>query len=120
MSNIFVIILVSIGLAFELIGCIGLIRMPNVYNRLQAATKCVTIGTCFILTGLCVFAAADSNISLLLKTFACIIFILLTAPTAAHAIARAAHKSGIPLWKRSEVDKYEIDHEGEDPLPDDS
>ncbi len=120
MSNIFVIIFVSIGLAFELIGCIGLVRMPNIYNRLQAATKCVTIGTCFILVGLCIFAAASLNVSLVLKTFVCIIFILLTAPTAAHAIARAAHKSGIPLWKKSEVDKYDIDHEGEEPLPDDS
>ena len=40
-----------IGIVFNLLGCIGLIRLPDVYNRLQAATKCVTLGTCLLLTG---------------------------------------------------------------------
>ena len=50
--------LVGIGLAFDLFGCIGLVRLPDVYNRAQAATKCVTLGTCMILTGLAFQAGA--------------------------------------------------------------
>ena len=117
MNDIITIILISIGMLFELVGCIGLIRMPNVYNRLQAATKCVTIGTCFILAGVCVsFGLSLSG----LKAFVCIIFVLLTSPTAAHAIARAAHRSGIPLWKDAQIDRYEKDQEGQDPVLDEN
>ena len=47
-------ILISIGVLFNLFGCIGLIRLPDVYNRLQSATKCVTLGTCSILAGVAV------------------------------------------------------------------
>ena len=117
MSEIIAYILVGIGLAFEVVGCVGLIRMPTVYNRLQAATKCVTIGTCLVLAGVCVWAGLFTHIGL--KSLVCIIFILLTAPTAAHAIARAAHRSGIPLWEDAEVDRYEEDHEGADLHADD-
>ena len=47
-------ILISIGVVFDIVGAIGLIRLPDVYNRLQAATKCVTLGTCLILIGVLV------------------------------------------------------------------
>ena len=43
--------LIGIGLAFNIFGCVGLFRLPDVYSRLQAATKCVTMGTCSILLG---------------------------------------------------------------------
>ena len=55
MSNILDIIglvFIAIGLAFDLFGCLGLLRLPDVYNRLQAATKCITLGTCSILFGM--------------------------------------------------------------------
>ena len=45
------IIFISLGLAFDLFGCVGLVRLPDVYNRLQASTKCVTLGTSSILLG---------------------------------------------------------------------
>jgi multicomponent Na+:H+ antiporter subunit G len=44
-------IFIILGLGFDIFGCIGLIRLPDVYNRLQATTKCVTFGTCSILFG---------------------------------------------------------------------
>jgi len=46
MSEIVVIlgtIFIVVGLVFDLLGCIGLVRLPDVYNRLQASTKCVTL-----------------------------------------------------------------------------
>jgi multicomponent Na+:H+ antiporter subunit G len=110
MSNIFGLIFIIVGLAFDLFGCLGLVRLPDVYNRLQAATKCVTMGTCSILFGsflIVGFTAAG------MKALLCIVFLMLTAPVAAHAIARGAHRSGIPLCPGSVVDRYAEDQEGE-------
>ncbi len=98
-------IIMFIGGLFNLFGCIGLIRLPDVYNRLQASTKCVTLGTCLVLSGTLI--SGPLNISL--KAFLCIIFILITAPTAAHALSRASHKAGISLWEKSVVDKLKED-----------
>jgi multicomponent Na+:H+ antiporter subunit G len=91
------------GLAFDLFGCLGLVRLPDVYNRLQAATKCVTLGTCSILLGTClIMGPSDGGLRALL----CILFVILTAPVSAHAIARGAHEAGIRLWKGSVIDDY--------------
>ncbi len=110
MSNIIGLIFITVGLAFDVFGCIGLVRLPDVYNRLQAATKCVTLGTCSILFGTFLivgFTAAG------MKALLCIIFLILTSPVAAHAIARGAHRAGVKLWDGSVVDKYAEDKEGE-------
>jgi len=106
MNETIALIFIIIGITFDLFGCIGLIRLPDVYNRLQASTKCVTLGTCGILLGVLIrfgFTAAGA------KALLCIIFLLLTSPVAAHALARGAHKSGIKLWEKSVCDKYEED-----------
>jgi multicomponent Na+:H+ antiporter subunit G len=96
--------LIAIGLFFELAGCIGMVRLPDVYNRLQAGTKCVTLGVCLILLGVIIMADASPT---RLKSVLCVAFILLTSPTAAHALARAARVSGVKLWERSVVDQFE-------------
>ena len=102
------IIFISVGLAFDFFGCLGLIRLPDVYNRLQASTKCVTLGTCSILFGTFLMLGPTSGG---LKSLLCIVFLILTAPVSAHAIARGAHRSGVKLWKGSVVDKYAEDKE---------
>lgn len=99
-------IFIVIGLVFDFFGCLGLIRLPDVYNRLQASTKCVTLGTCGILFGLFLFRGFTATG---IKALLCIIFIILTAPVSAHALARGAHISGVKLWKKSICDKYEED-----------
>jgi multicomponent Na+:H+ antiporter subunit G len=96
-------IFIIMGLLFDIFGCIGLIRLPDVYNRLQASTKAVTLGTCGILFG--VFISCGFN-GCGIKALLAILAILLTAPTAAHALSRAAHKTGVKLWARSVVDTY--------------
>ena len=103
-------IFIVIGLVFDIFGCLGLVRLPDVYNRLQAATKCVTMGTCSILFGTFLmvgFTAAG------MKALLCIVFLVLTTPVAAHAIARGAHRSGVKLWSGSVVDQYDENREGE-------
>lgn len=97
---------IIVGLAFDLFGCVGLVRLPDVYNRLQASTKCVTLGTCSIMFGVFLtlgWTAAG------MKSILCIVFLLITSPVSAHALARAAHKSGVRLWEGSVVDRYEED-----------
>lgn len=101
-------VFIIIGALFDLFGCIGLIRLPDLYNRLQAATKCVTIGTCGILLGAFIifgFTAAG------MKAFLCAVFVLITSPTSAHALARASYLSGVKLWEGSVVDKWKEDFE---------
>ena len=109
MSEIIGIIFVVIGAIFNIAGCIGLVRLPDIYNRLQAATKCVTLGTCSILFGVFVYIGV-SGIGI--KALLCACFILLTSPTAAHALARGSHLFGIKLWEKSVCDKYEEDKKG--------
>ena len=94
---------ITIGVLFDLLGCVGLVRLPDIYNRLQAATKCVTLGTCMILIGvLFVMGVGSAG----MRALICALFILLTSPVAAHILARAAHRYGIRLWDGSVVDEY--------------
>lgn len=97
-----VVLLVTAGMAFEVFGCIGLVRMPDVYTRLQAATKCVTMGTFLTLVGVAVYYGFNSSA---LRVLVCAGFVLLTSPVGAHALARGAHIFGIkPL--NAVVDRY--------------
>ncbi|MFH1283180.1 MAG: monovalent cation/H(+) antiporter subunit G [bacterium] len=100
------IIVIVIGIAFDVFGCIGLIRLPDVYNRLQAATKCVTFGTCGILFGVLLMSGFNATG---IKAILTIIFILLTAPVAAHAIARGARIFGVKLADQTVCDAYETE-----------
>lgn len=103
MNNTIGMIFIAIGLAFDFLGCLGIVRLPDVYNRLQAATKCVTLGTFSIMVGtFLIFGLTPVGIKALL----CGLFLLLTSPTAAHALSRGAYLSGVKLWKESVVDKY--------------
>lgn len=109
MNEIIGYLFIALGMLFDIFGCIGLTRLPDVYNRLQATTKCVTLGTCSILFGTVVMKGFSTTG---VKALLCIIFLLLTSPVAAHALARGAHTAGIKLWKGSVCDKYEEDKSG--------
>jgi len=104
-------VIMALGLAFDLLGCIGLVRLPDVYNRLQAGTKSVTLGTFLLLFGVVVkFGLGAMG----WKALLCVFFIAMTSPTAAHAIARAAHRSGVPLAAGSVLDRYREDGDARD------
>lgn len=98
--------IIFVGMAFNVLGCIGLVRLPDVYNRLQAATKCVTLGTCLLLVGVMIMT---DSVPCGLKCLACLIVIVITSPTAAHALARGAHVHGVALWEGSVGDAYAED-----------
>jgi len=99
-------VLIIVGIVFDFFGCLGLIRFPDVYNRLQASAKCITLGTCGILLGLfCHKGLTATGIKALL----CMMFILLTSPVSAHALARAAYRSGVKPWDGTVIDEYSKD-----------
>jgi len=109
----FGLVLMGIGLFFDFFGCVGLVRLPDVYTRLQAATKCVTLGTCLILVG--VFFHMGPGAAGM-KALLCAAFVLISSPTAAHAIARGAYKAGVKMaGKYVVVDRYaEVQAKGSD------
>ncbi len=99
--DIIVYILLGIGVFFNLLAGVGLLRFPDVYTRLHAGTKCTTFGSIFlcgsvILLGLKYWIQGNTDYSVLvIHTAVALVAILLTNPTGAHAIARAAHRSGV-------------------------
>jgi multicomponent Na+:H+ antiporter subunit G len=100
--NIITYIFIAIGLFFNVVGCVGLNRFPDVYTRLHAATKCTTFGAIFLIlavivqsAGIWVMEGAYSSQSILsIHAVIVLVVLLITNATSAHAIARAAHRSG--------------------------
>ncbi|AAL81575.1 Na+/H+ antiporter subunit G [Pyrococcus furiosus DSM 3638] len=100
-------LLVLFGTVFYLLSTLGLIRMPDVYNRMQTATKSATLGSLGVIIGTGIWALGEGfSVAWLTKAIVIAAFLLLTNPISAHALIRAAYKSGIPLWEGSVVDKY--------------
>lgn len=94
-------IIILIGSVFLFLGALGLIRMPDTYNRIQAGTKASTLGTLLSLAGLILLMPAWWGKLLLL-----VVFIILTNPVSSHTLARAAHHIGVPLTRKTVVDRY--------------
>ena len=91
--------LVAVGVFFTMVAAVGLIRMPDVYTRAHATSKADTLGTVLTLAGVAVaFQAGVPRIKLLLLA----VFMLITSPTATHAITRAAYDQGIEPWTADE------------------
>ena len=107
--------LIIIGVLFDVSGCVGLVRLPDVYNRIQASTKCVVLGTALLLLGAVIWLGTAAAV---IKGLLCILFILITSSTAAHALSRAAHRSGVELWEGSIVDRYAEDLDRAEPEED--
>jgi multicomponent Na+:H+ antiporter subunit G len=103
MNNMFTLIFITTGILFNLLGCIGIIRLPDTYNRLQAATKCVTLGCCSILFGVFLhFGISDAGA----KALVAIPILFFGSTVAAHALIRGTYHFGIKLGKKSVKDDY--------------
>ena len=89
-SNIISIVLIAGGVFFLTVGVIGLVRLPDVYTRLHATTKCDTMGAGMVLVGL----AFQGDLISALKLVLIAVFIWVTNPTAAHVIAKASWTTG--------------------------
>ena len=101
--NIITYIFIVIGCFFNLLAAVGLHRFPDAYTRLHAGTKCTTFGSIFligavVIQSIAVWASeglASPQSILTIHSIIALFAILLTNPTSAHAIGRAAHRSGV-------------------------
>jgi len=101
MLDTMIAILMFSGAFFALVASVGLLRMPDLFMRLSAATKAATLGIALVLAAVAVFF---SQVGITGRVIAIIFFVILTAPVAAHMIARAAYFNRVPLWKGSIYD----------------
>jgi multicomponent Na+:H+ antiporter subunit G len=100
--DIVISIFLAIGVTFNALGVLGLLRFPDLFTRMHATTKATTFGSIFtslavIVYGLYLFfTARDSQyLTLAIHAFLAAAFLAFTNAVSAHAIARAAHRSGI-------------------------
>ncbi|WP_316817724.1 monovalent cation/H(+) antiporter subunit G [Pedobacter nyackensis] len=104
MTDILIAVLSTIGALAILFASIGIIRMPDFYLRLSVTVKAATLGVgLFLICAAIIFP----DVSVTTKAVAIVFFLVLTAPVAAHMIARTAYHTGIPTWKDTVMDEFE-------------
>lgn len=104
-TNVFVSLAILIGTFFIFSSSVGMIRFPDIYTRLHAATKASTLGIIFLILGAFLYLYVKENIvsgKLLLAIF----FIFLTNPVAGHMLSRAAHHDGVKPVHNKYDDAY--------------
>jgi multicomponent Na+:H+ antiporter subunit G len=88
-------VLLVVGALFMLLAGLGVLRLPDLFMRLQAATKASTLGVGCLLLGV---AVHFQDLGVTTRAVLVVAFFFLTAPVGAHVIARAAYAVGVPLW----------------------
>jgi len=92
-----------LGGVLTLVAAAGVLRMPDLFIRMHAATKVGTVSVASIAIGVMIHFGTLTVIS---RGLLVIAFFLLTAPVAAHMIARAAYRSGVSLWLLTRIDEW--------------
>ncbi len=104
MSEWLVTILALTGVGVSVLAAVGICRMPDLYMRMQAATKSATLGaSCLILAA----GIRMESMGAFTQALLVIAFLFLTVPVSSHMIGRAAYASGVELWSRSVVDELQ-------------
>lgn len=94
-------LLVLGGSAICLVAAIGVLRLPDFFMRMHAATKAGVAGAGLVLLGV---ASLDGSMATWVKAILAVVFLLLTTPVAGHLIGRAGYVSGVPLWRGTSED----------------
>lgn len=94
-------ILLIVGAGFALVATLGILRLPDIYSRMHAASKAGTVGSGAMLIALAVFAEEPATT---LRALAAVAFVMLTAPVSAHLLAKSAYSAGYRLWDKSVID----------------
>ncbi len=92
-------IIILIGLFFMLVGSIGIIRLPDFFSRTHASSMVDTVGIGIVIIGIAVIQGLHYNS---IKVLLAGLFLMLTNPVAAHALARAAFQAGQRPWTRND------------------
>ena len=112
MSDLIGSLLVLAGALFLFSAGVGVLRMPDSYNRIQSGTKASTLGTILVLAGVCFYHPEWTGKLLLL-----IFFVLSTNPVSSHALARASHRRQIRKTSRTVVDQLDEAEAAKEPAP---
>jgi multicomponent Na+:H+ antiporter subunit G len=96
-------VLAGLGLLFSLSGAVGVLRMPDLYTRIQCSSKNVTMGTLPALLALVVGAGLYSPYGT--RALLVAVLLLVMNPLSGHALARAAYKVGVPMWRGAVLDQ---------------
>ena len=94
------------GMVFMVIGSVGTHRLPDAYNRMHAASKCVTLGLTGLLLAACFHLGSVPIISKALMT---IVFTFVATPIGTHMLAKAAHHAKLPQWGKTIEDQLAAD-----------
>lgn len=94
-------ILILLGLLITTIGVIGVIRFPDVYTQLHAASKAAFLGVSALLAA----AATGGEWAIVVRASLCVALLALTTPVASHVVAQAARRRGEPLRGPSAIDE---------------
>ena len=100
--EILIAVLIVTGAAFALIAALGVLRMPDFYTRMHAATKAGSFGALLLLLAAALYFG---TLRAALTSLAVIVFFYVTTPVAAQTLAESAYRRGIKLWDRSLVDR---------------
>jgi multicomponent Na+:H+ antiporter subunit G len=90
------------GALFMLLAAVGLLRMPDTYMRLQAASKGVTMGVGWMMLAVALQFAPPGGI---LRALAIFTFVYFTAPISAHLLGHVCYATGVPLWRHTHRDE---------------
>ena len=110
MNDVFTASLWIAGSAFALLAALGVMRMPDVFTRMQASTKASTLGLGFLLIGA---ALQLGDFASFIRVVSIGAFILLTTPVAGHVIARASYLTHVPLWDGTVLDERRSDSDAD-------
>jgi len=102
MSDLLATVAVVLGAALGVLSAVGILRMPDVYIRLQVASKASSLGIALLMLGV---AAHFGDLSVTIRALLVVVFLFLTAPVAAHVIGRAAYITRTPLAAGTEPDE---------------
>ncbi len=91
-------VLLCLGTLFTLIASLGILRMPDLYTRMHAATKAGTVGLASLLLAV---AIAIPDITVISRVIGTMLFIFITAPVAAHLLGKATQESGYQIWRNN-------------------
>jgi multicomponent Na+:H+ antiporter subunit G len=96
-SGALAVVLAVTGCGFFLVGTLGLLRLPDFFTRAHAAAKCDAVGAGLILLAV---ALGVGNLPDAAKVLALAVLVVVASPTTAHALARAAWRTGLTPWRR--------------------
>lgn len=98
----------GLGTLFVLLAAVGLLRMPDLPTRMHASSKAATLGAILILVSV---AVRHGDADVVVRVVLISLFLFLTAPVAAHVIARAAYRTGVPLSEETVLDELREERE---------